>query len=51
MSESVHLALPRWQFVLLCKISLASRLFLNERHDALNGRMTPVLDIGSWKLG
>ena len=45
MYESVHLALPRWQFVLLCKISLASRLFLNEMQYALNGRMTPVLYI------
>jgi hypothetical protein len=50
MYESVHLALPRWQFVLLFKISLASRLFLNERHDALNGRMTAVLENGKRKL-
>lgn len=45
MYESVHLALPRWQFVLLCNISLASRLFLNEMQDALNGRSTPVLKV------
>jgi hypothetical protein len=51
MYESVHLAwVTRWQFVLQCKISLASRLFLNEMQDALNGRMTPVLDIGRWKV-
>jgi len=41
MYESVHLALPRCQFVLLCNIDLASRLCLKE---------TPELDIGSWKL-
>jgi hypothetical protein len=44
MYESVHLALPRWQFVFLCKTSLASRLFLNEMQDALSDRMTPVLN-------
>ena len=45
MYESVHLALPRCQFVLLRKISLASRLFLNEMQGAFNGRMTTVLKV------